>query len=56
MLRTPEAFNSANVTLREGSDKERALIPLIKTTGLAEIKSFVQPGITCETWATFFSD
>lgn len=45
----PEAFNSADVILREGSDKERALIPLIKITGFAETKSFVQPGTTCDT-------
>lgn len=55
MLRTPDALNSAEDTLRELNDKVKALIPLIKTTGFTELKSFDQPWTTCETWAIFLS-
>lgn len=55
MFRIPEAFNYADVTLRDEIDKVMALIPLIKTTGFAEIKPFVHPATTCETWMAFLS-
>ncbi len=50
----PDEFSSTKIVFNELIAGVRVLRPLMKTIGLAEMKSFVHVGMTLEAWIMFF--